>query len=306
MNRILAILKRPGVKLAIIVTIVGLTIAAFTYYLVTNPEVLPLVLGLHPAALLLIAIAYAGTILANAFVLSASLRMIGKSVSFSENVSLTGYSSVVNFFGPLQSGPGFRAAYLKQRHGVGIGKFFYTTLVFYGFFALFNATIIAIALLVRAPSGFAIPLVFTGVLAVVAVCLGAYKYIPRIRTAVRAIKLTSVHFWLIGLGALALSLCTTAAYFVELLHVDPTVNILQAAIYAAAANLALFVSLTPGAIGFRESFLLLTQQLHQIPSDVVLAASIIDRAFYVLFLLVLFLCLLSFGTRAKLLARKRS
>jgi uncharacterized membrane protein YbhN (UPF0104 family) len=69
---------------------------------------------------------------------------------------------------------------------------------------------------------------------------------------------------------------------------------MQSVIYAAAANLALFVSLTPGAIGFRESFLLLTRQLHQIPNDIVFAASIIDRAFYVVFLLVLFVVLLLF------------
>ena len=97
-----------------------------------------------------------------------------------------------------------------------------------------------------------------------------------------------------------LSLCTAFAYYFELFHVDPSVGMAQTLVYAAAANLALFVSLTPGAIGFRESFLLLTEQLHRIPDNVVIAASIIDRAFYVVFLLVMFAVLLGLGVRSRL------
>jgi uncharacterized membrane protein YbhN (UPF0104 family) len=300
MQQLRRLISNPWVRLTLIILIVGATLAVFTQYLLTHPEIIGTVLGMHPAAIMLLTIAYIGTIIANAFVLSASLRMIGKRVGFVENASLTGYSSVVNFFGPLQSGPGFRAAYLKQRYGVSLGKFFYATLVFYGFFAAINAAVILIAIALRAPSSLA-GLIIAGSL--VAACLViwlAYRFVLKIRQAFRAIKLTDGNFWLIGLGALALSLCTTAAYFLELLHVDPTVNFLQTTVYAAAANLALFVSLTPGAIGFRESFLLLTQQLHQIPSNVVLAASIIDRAFYVVFLLALFLFLLAIGARTKL------
>lgn len=305
MSRVFAVLRNPRVRLTLVVLIVGLTFTAFTYYLATHPDVLPLIFSLPPAALVLLVVAYIGTILANAFVLSVSLRLIGKSVSFKENVNLTGYSSVVNFFGPLQSGPGFRAAYLKQKHGVGLTKFFYATLVFYGFFAFINAAVVVFALLLRAPGGYTAPIIIVSVVTAGVITWSSYQFLPRVRTALRIVKLTDLNFWLIGLGALALSLCTAAAYFVELLHVDPTINFVQTAIYTAAANLALFVSLTPGAIGFRESFLLLTERLHQIPADVVLAASIIDRAFYVVFLLAMFLLLLGFGARAKLLANKR-
>lgn len=303
MQRLRIFLKDSRVRLALIVLIVGATLAVFTQYLITHPQVIGVVLAIHPAAVMLLTLAYIGTILANAFVLSASLRMIGKRVGFAENASLTGYSSVVNFFGPLQSGPGFRAAYLKQRHGVSLGKFFYATVVFYGFFFAINAAVILAAIALKFPLN-----VGVAVFAAAVIILGlagwlAYRLLPRSRRLFGAIKLTNGNFWLIGLGALALSLCTTAAYFVELVHVDPSVNLLQTTVYAAAANLALFVSLTPGAIGFRESFLLLTEQLHAIPSTVVLAASIIDRAFYVLFLLGLFLLLLAVGARAKLQAK---
>ncbi len=306
MQHVRHFLKDSRVRITLIVLIVSATLGVFTWYLITHPEIIGLVFSMHPAAIALLTLAYIGTILANAFVLGASLRMIGKRVGFIENASLTGYSSVVNFFGPLQSGPGFRAAYLKQRHGVSLGKFFYATIVLYGFFALINALIILVATILRAPSGFTAIIVITAVAGSILVTWLGLRYVPAVRRILRAIKVNDPNFWLIGLGALALSLCTASAYFVELIHVDTTTSFIQAIIYAAAANLALFVSLTPGAIGFRESFLLLTQQLHQVPGDVVLAASIIDRAFYVIFLLVLFLFLLAIGARSKLRKAKSS
>ncbi|MES2876023.1 MAG: lysylphosphatidylglycerol synthase domain-containing protein [Patescibacteria group bacterium] len=305
MNELMKLFQNKWVRLVLIVLIVGATLVVFTKYLIDNPDIIGLIFSMHPAAIALLALAYVGTIVANAFVLSASLRMIGKRVGFVENVSLTGYSSVVNFFGPLQSGPGFRAAYLKQRHDVSLRKFLYATLVFYGFFAVINGLVILAALLARAPAGRVIPLAVSTLLIVVSASFLAYRFIPKLRDVTKNIKVTSLHFWAIGIGALALSLCTAAAYFVELLHVDVTITFLQTIVYAAAANLALFVSLTPGAIGFRESFLLLTQQLHQIPTDTVIAASIIDRAFYVLFLLALFLFLLAIGVRTKLRSSNR-
>ena len=300
MNQLKRLLASKAFRLGLIIVIVGATLAAFTYYLITHPNIIGLILSLHPATLTLIAIGYVGTIVANAIVLGASLRVIGKRVPFADNVSLTGYSSVVNFFGPLQSGPGFRAAYLKTRHGVSLRKFFSLTVVFYGFFAAFNAVVIAVAALLRAPSGLALPLAIAGVLLVAVLVFIGYRFVPKIRTAIRSIKLSDPNVWLIGLGAVMLSLCTAFAYYFELFHVDPSVNMAQTLVYAAAANLALFVSLTPGAIGFRESFLLLTEQLHRIPDNVVIAASIIDRAFYIVFLLVMFAVLLGLGVRSRL------
>src|SRR5690348_13352311 len=96
------------VRQAAAVLIVVVTFGIFGYYLVAHPAVIKSILSLHPATLALLTICYIGTIIANAFVLWASLRLIEKPVGFLENISLTGYSSVVNFFGPLQSGPGFR------------------------------------------------------------------------------------------------------------------------------------------------------------------------------------------------------
>jgi uncharacterized membrane protein YbhN (UPF0104 family) len=120
---------------------------------------------------------------------------------------------------------------------------------------------------------------------------------PRIREFFATLDIAKRSFWLIGLGAILLLLVTVGIYFSEIIHIDASVSLWQVIIYAAAANLALFVSLTPGAIGIRESFLLLSQQLHHIDTTTVVGASIIDRAFYVGFLGLLFVILLAINSR---------
>ena len=288
------------IRIVAAVLVISLTLGLFAYYLTTRPDTLSTVLSLDAGQLLLLTLAYVGTVAANGFVLWASLRLLKKPVRFIENVALTGSSSVVNFFGPLQSGPGFRAVYLKQRHGVSLKGFFGATLLFYGFFAAVNAAVIAVAAVMAPPASEIPPLVLVAIVAISLVVALLALRIPRLSAALRTVKLANVNTWYIFLGAAALSAATAAAYFVELTHVDPSITIGQAVVYAAAANLALFVSLTPGAIGFRESFLLLSQQLHGIAPDTVIAASIIDRAFYVVFLLVMFALLLLVGARSRL------
>lgn len=302
MDTLRRLFRKKQIRLSLVILIVGLTIGLFVYYLVTHPEIIRSIGRLSPLTILLLTLAYIGTVIANAFVLFASLRLIKKPVGFLENIALTGYSSVVNFFGPLQSGPGFRAAYLKTKHGVTIKRFLYVTVIFYGFFALINGLVIAGAILITASPNL-VPALLLVIAAVGLIgCLAALR-LPRIANALRNIRLTDVNVLYIGVGALLLSAATASAYFIELTHVDPSVTFGQTIIYTAAANLALFVSLTPGAIGFRESFLLLSQQLHGISTDSIIGASVIDRAFYVVFLLGMFVLLIAFGARTRL--RKR-
>jgi uncharacterized membrane protein YbhN (UPF0104 family) len=87
---------------------------------------------------------------------------------------------------------------------------------------------------------------------------------------------------------------------VQLNAVDPGITASQVAVYTGAANLALFVSFTPGAIGFRESFLVFTQQLHHISNSTIVAANTIDRSVYVLMLLILGLVILATHARRRL------
>jgi uncharacterized membrane protein YbhN (UPF0104 family) len=82
-------------------------------------------------------------------------------------------------------------------------------------------------------------------------------------------------------------------FYVELSAIHTGAKPTQAIAYGGAANFAVFVAMTPGAIGFREAFLTFSQQLHHINTSQILAASVIDRAIYVVFLGLLFVLVLA-------------
>lgn len=298
-NRLGGVIKR-----ILAATIVVATLALFIYYLQNNPHLITVLAGLDLPTLLLLAIGYSLVVVVNAGILHYSLLFIKKKIPPVENLLVTGYSSIVNFFGPLQSGPGFRAVYLKKKYGVRIRNFFGVSLIFYGFFGLINALIIIIALAYKFNFSFVGFLLISLLAVIVLVAIVKAPSLDWLRTRVTnfslVLKIKDRNFWMIGLGALLVALVTTGIYYMELLHVDAAVSPLQVVVYSAAANMALFVSLTPGAIGIRESFLLLAQQIHNISTDAIVGASIIDRAFYVAFLLLLFAVLVVVSNRKHL------
>jgi len=286
-------------KWIVAIVIILATIGLFAWYISNNPEVLETITSLNPIVILLLTIGYVLTLLANAFVLYCSLHLLGKRVPLIENVALTGYSSIVNFFGPLQSGPGFRAVYLKRMHSVKLRDFLFVSIIFYGFFGLMNGlTIGAVAAFRFGQIAALLWSIFALAIFLLAGWMIHKKYpdlIPRLRLFAK-----NKNFWLVGLGAFLLIAATVFIYHTELAFVYSGVSIFQSIVYTAAANLALFVSLTPGALGIRESFLILSQQLHNIPSDAIVSASVIDRAFYVIFLLVMFVLLLAVDAKRRL------
>ncbi len=287
------LLKNTVFRTVLVAAIILGTLGIFTWYIINNPQVLNSLRGLSPILLLLLTAGYIGTIAANALILYSSLQLLKKQTTFTENILLTSYSSVINFFGPLQSGPGARAVYLKAKHGVRLRDFAGLTMIFYGFFGVLNASVIAVAALVKFPS---VVTLLLGILGLVALAFGV-RFIARRN---KRSNIGSLHFWLIAIGAFLLSISTLFIYFFEINQVGSGVSLIQVAVYTAAANLSLFVSLTPGAIGFREAFLVFTQQLHGISTDVIVAANILDRAFYVVFLLVLFVAVIAYGRHKKL------
>lgn len=283
------------------ILVVVATLAVFGWYVATHPEVVDVLLGLSPWVVVLLTIAYTLTIVVNALVLHWSLAYVNRSTPLLDNALLTGYSSIVNFFGPLQSGPGFRAVYLKHRYKVEIKRFLAATAVFYLFLAALNGAVVLVAAALSFPQ-WRVPLAALVVLglAVLRPFIVRVGRTERGRMILDAIRFDNRYFWLTGLGALLLSLTTAAAYGVEVYYVTDGVSVWQLLVYTAVANLSLFVALTPGAIGFREAFLLFSQKLHGISPDVIAAVSIIDRAFYVAFLLVMFLLLVATNSRKKL------
>jgi uncharacterized membrane protein YbhN (UPF0104 family) len=219
--------------------------------------------------------------------------MYGTVIPRQENLLLNAYSSLVNFFGPGQSGPAFRGLYLKKRHGLAIKKYLFATLIYYGFYALCSAFLFLVGS--QAWWITVLALVIVGLCSFYVVRLYAKRSKIKDQPGVTLANLA----WLAAATAVQVSV-QAFIFFIELRQADPSVTIPQALSYTGAANFAVFVSLTPGAIGIREAFLVFTQNIHNIGSAVIVAANVIDRAVYVLFLGVLFILVLSLHAKDKL------
>lgn len=290
-----AFLRRKHVKNILIVTILLLTVAVFVHFFVVHPEYIKQLGQTSPwwiVAVVALNIPMIGLLV---LIYDVCLALCSKHLEWKENFLLTSYSSIVNFFGPLQSGPGVRAGYLKTRHQVRLRDYTLATLIYYGMFAFFSALFLFAGALVW----------WQTVLCLAAVAAISYYLI---RTFIKRDKKPGEsQFHLHGplLARLAILtflqvLLTAITYFVELKAVNPHIVWSQAISYAGAANFALFVSLTPDAIGFREAFLVFSQHLHHVSTANILSANIIDRGSYVIFLCLLFLVVLATHAKDKL------
>jgi uncharacterized membrane protein YbhN (UPF0104 family) len=276
-------LRRKHVKNILVVLILLLTLAVFVHYFASHPqyfEQLKSVSLWWVVAVVALNIPMIGLLV---LIYDACVRLCGKKMGLQENFLLTSYSSIVNFFGPLQSGPGVRAAYLKTRHQVRLRDYTLATLLYYGMFAFFSA----IFLFAGNKPWWQTLLVAAGVVAVSGLFIRSFEKKDTQPSESRfrlhrglVVKLFVVTFLQV--------LLTAITYFVELRAVNPHIAWGQAVSYSGAANFALFVSVTPDAIGFREAFLVFSQNIHHVSTADIFSANVIDRLSYAIFLVLLF------------------
>lgn len=269
--------------------VLAITLFLFVRFFVLHPAYLQALIHIRFSTILWVFGLNAVLLLVLVVVQDLTLRLCGTRLAWKEQALLTSYSSIANFFGPLQSGPGVRALYLKAKHNVRLRDYTLASLVYYTFYAFINAIFLF---------GFSRPWYQTlGALIVI----GFVSWLVIRRFANRPttdgmpsgfrlepkllVSLLVATFVQVSL----LALC----YFIEVRSIDSVITLRQALIYSGAANFALFVSLTPDAIGFRESFLVLSQRLHHIGTAVIISANVIDRAVYVVFLAALFAVILA-------------
>ncbi len=295
LKKLLKTVMRPQIKRAIVIGVLLLTVVLFVAFFVQHPDYLRQLGNVSPwtiAWVLLLNVAMIGVLV---LVTTVSLAMCGKKLGWKENFMLTSYSSIANFFGPLQSGPGVRAVYLKAKHQVRLRDYTLASLLALGLFACFSALFLLVGtrpwwqtvLVMIAVSGFSVFVIrlFKGR----DKKPGESQFILRPNLLAALFVLTFVQ------------VCITVAwYFVELRAVDTHVSFAQAVSYAGAANFALFVSITPDGVGIREAFLLFSQRIHHVPTHDIVSANVIDRGVYVLFLLLLFVVVLSLHAGDKL------
>lgn len=290
---------KKHVKTLLGITVLAGTVIVFAWYLRSHPEVLRQLKHLKITTLLVLLAIYAVWWAALAGVLQATMRLFNKKMTLRENVMLSAYSSLLNFFGPGQSGPGLRGLYLKKKHGLAIKKYIFGTLLYYAFYSIISAGMLCAG----SQAWWKTMLGIAAAAAGSALVLRWYAKKARSQLSSGSRMELPVLGWLFVATAIQM-IAQFAIYFVEITAIDPSASVGQTLTYTGTANFALFVALTPGAIGIRESFLLFTQQLHHLSSTIIVTANVIDRAVYLILLGVLFAIVLALHAGKKLKLRQ--
>jgi uncharacterized membrane protein YbhN (UPF0104 family) len=270
-----------------------LTISGFSYYFYQHPELLSILWQLNLLFIIKLIALYIFSILCLAAVLNYSLLICKKPIEKKENILLTIYSTIINFFGPLQSGPGVRAIYLKKKYQLKLNYFLLVSLFYYIFFAL-----ISLGFITFTNVNFTENLLLA-ILFLTATFIFSIKILPKLKIKYNLDYTPGLFFKLFAATLLQL-ISVSIIYYLELHRINGSINYKQAITYTGIADLALFVSLTPGALGIRESFLLFSRNIHHVSTSNIISASLIDRSIYVLLLGLLFLFAISVHIKDRL------
>jgi len=290
-------MKKHYLKAAIAIGLLVIIIGFFGYFIDKNPQIITSLKHTSPGLIIILLMCYGVMMIWWMQIYNCVLSLCGQPLKNQENMLLTIYSTLSNFFLPLQSGPGVRALYLKKRHKVPIYSYLLGTLFYLGIYAIISAGFLFVA------STFwwlIIPAVILAALISAIVISFAKKQFEK---KGKPIKLQFTRPKLTKLIVLTLAQVTTQTiiYGIELHSLHPLGFTIRRVIsYTGAANFSLFVSLTPGAIGFREAFLEFSRSLHHFTTANIIAANIIDRGVYLIFLAILFIIMLATHAKNKL------
>ncbi len=277
------------IKPLLAIIVIAFTVTFFIVYIVNNPEVIDHIKQIKFEDIIILIILYLIAMIALALVNTSTLRLCSIKAVPREILLLTAYSAVINFFGPLQSGPAARALYLKKKYDLNLKKYAKATIIYYFFWALFSGILLMSGIF----KWYTIP-ILAGI-AIIILILTKQKFILSITN-----QLDFKNWYLLALATLLQITIISIIYFFELHIVSPNIKYSQAIIYTGAANFSLFVSITPGALGFREAFLLFSRRLDHIGSSIIVAANIIDRTIYIILLLLLALVIIATHASNKL------
>ena len=279
---------RPAYLVVLRLSLVAATVAAFAWYLSYHGELLRQLVSTPPNVIVILFLIYWVWFAALALTVHATLHLCRSTLPVGEHVLLNAYSTLVNFFVPGQGGLAIRGFYMRRRHGLAMRTYVFASLLYYACYA-----VVSIVFLLSPSRPWWQTLCASAV--VVFLSLLVLRWFSR-RAGLPALSFRSAVSGVVFLMAATLlqAAVQVLVYGYELHAIDPGVHWLQVVSYTGAANFSLFVALTPGAIGIRESFLFFSERLHHISTGTIVAASLIDRAVFMLLLASLALLTLVF------------
>jgi uncharacterized membrane protein YbhN (UPF0104 family) len=277
---------RKQLRLILGILITTVTIALFYFYLRTHPILLHQLAMTPPITILILLVLFGLWFGALVLILHACLRICNLELPLGENLVLNAYSTFLNYLLPGQGGLVLRGVYLKGRHNLPLRRYIFVTLIYYVLYS-----VVSVLLLVGGVKAW-----WQTLISVLVVSAGAYVgarfYARKHRLSRRGLDFSFENIAYLFLATCLQAIFQFAIYWVELSSVTKGLHIGQVMSYTGAANFALFVSLTPGAVGIRESFLFFSQRLHHITAASIVGANVLDRSTYIIFLAIVFVVLL--------------
>ncbi len=272
-------------KPLISVLIILATILAAVYYLANHKNLITYLTKISPLLILLIVGLYILMLFVLIFVFEFTVKLLKVKLNFKDNLLLNCYSIFMNFFVPGQTGPIYRGYYLKTKHKIKAIDFTLATAIYFAIYLIISILFILFGsqsiLLASAAS-----IVF-----IIATILAVRIYLKKENSKLNINSKNIINLVIITIIQLLLQ---TLIYLIELHSVDKTVSFRNALTYSGSAALTIFVSLTPGAIGIREAFLILTRHLSHLSNSSIILANIIDRSVFLIYLLILGIMILVF------------
>lgn len=233
------------------------------------------------------------SIACNGLSIKLAVLPFGVALRWREWGSLTVLTSVANLMTPLRGGAGLRGLYLKARHGLPLAEFTSTLSAMYLLFIIVHGLMGALAMLALATAG--VPLhaplfaLFLGSTATASLVIFGGFRVPVAKNRLLAAAARVINGWeqlrshprvlwqmlvlTAGYGGclLVLTKVSFAAISVPLTWVE-------ACFFTAAQNLALLVTLTPGAVGIVDGMAVYSGKAIGITTPQVIMEQALNRA----------------------------
>lgn len=303
-------MKRLRQRFSTVISLIFLVV--FIAYFVKNFHSFKPLLDVPIISLVAIMLTKMTLNLVNGYFMKWSVEVFTRNLPLKETVYIAILSGIGNFFGPLLGGAAIRATYLKKVHNLSYSLFASTLAGYYVIlFAANSALAIVSIMLLHASTYGSGLLIFFGLWLVAMIGMMIIRLPKRQRFARLESRSKVARFFLTVLydidtgwrtllkkkglvsRLLFLAICGFVITFItgliEFHAVNARISSAGLGLFTAISTCSMLVSLTPGALGIRESLLLLTSSVMGVSHTQILQVSVIDRGltFFMLGLLYL-------------------
>lgn len=292
-------IRSAGLRVVLLI----LFAALFAWFFVNHREEFSILTSIPIAILAAIAVCQLAVILTNVVFQIILLKTYEVDMSWFDSFVVIVKSSVINFFGFLQGGTGYRAYYLKKNYGVEYKNFallfaanylvVFTIGAFFGFFGsllqLISNNNFANALSTLVFAGITLSLI--GMMFLKPTKLPAtnrlFRKVREVLSGWESLLGDKRRIFILFLIGFVQFWALAGAFYFELHAIGATTSIAGLMIYSAIAGFSILVALTPAAIGIRETLLIFAKQSLGVGISTIILSATVDRVVYFFLLLLL-------------------